>query len=92
MENYSDEDSLVSLDQKFNETHFLYLLSFNLIYFSSLLQCIEEIESINERNQMFYVEVIRNLAEFVVYSEKFKKNYFDIFCERNTLENFSRVL
>ncbi len=33
---------------------------------------------------MFYVEVIRTLSEFVVYSEKFKKNYFDIYCERNT--------
>lgn len=41
---------------------------------------------------MFYVEVIRNLAEFVVYSEKFKKNYFDIFCERNTLESFVNLL
>lgn len=41
---------------------------------------------------MFYVEVIRNLAEFVVYSEKFKKNYFDIFCERNTLECFGNIL
>lgn len=56
------------------------------------MQCIEEIGDIDERNQMFYVEVIRNLAEFVVYGEKFKKNYFDIFCERNTLESFSRVL
>ena len=59
---------------------------------SSLLQCLEDIIEITERNQMFYVEVVRNLAEFVVYSEKFKKNYFDIFCERNTLECFSRIL
>ena len=60
--------------------------------FRSLLSCIEEIQSIDERNQMFYVEVIRNLSEFIVYGEKFKKNYFDIFCERNTLESFSRIL
>ena len=53
---------------------------------------LEEIETIDERNQMFYVEVIRTLSEFVVYSEKFKKNYFDIFCERNTLECFVKIL
>lgn len=41
---------------------------------------------------MFFVEVVRTLSEFVVYSEKFKKNYFDIFCERNTLESFSKIL
>jgi hypothetical protein len=67
-------------------------ISFETFKNRSLLQCIEEIGDIDERNQMFYVEVIRNLAEFVVYGEKFKKNYFDIFCERNTLESFSCVL
>lgn len=36
--------------------------------------------------------MIRNLSEFIVYSEKYKKNYFDIFCERNTLENVTKVL
>ena len=47
---------------------------------------------------MFYVEVIRNLAEFVVYGEKYRKgdngeaNYFDIICERNTLERFQFIL
>jgi hypothetical protein len=41
---------------------------------------------------MFYVEVIRNLSEFIVYGEKFKKNYFDVFCERNTLESFVKIL
>ena len=41
---------------------------------------------------MFFVEVIRNLSEFVVYSEKFGKTYFDVFCERNTLESFLRIL
>ena len=68
------------------------LSPFSSSLFRSLLQCLEEIDKIDERNQMFYVEVIRTLAEFVVYSEKFKKNYFDIFCERNTLENFVQIL
>jgi hypothetical protein len=46
---------------------------------------------------MFYVEVIRNLAEFVIYGEKILKkqggiSYFDVLCERNTLERFSNIL
>ncbi|CDW77693.1 UNKNOWN [Stylonychia lemnae] len=81
MESFDNDDGQISLDQKYNEGHFM-----------SLLKCLEEIESLDERNQMFYVEVIRNLSEFVVYSEKFKKNYFDIFCERNTLESFVSIL
>jgi hypothetical protein len=48
---------------------------------------------------MFIVEVIRTLAEFVVYAEKYRKtghsqgsNYFDILKERTTFEHFSRIL
>ncbi len=46
---------------------------------------------------MFYVEVIRTMAEFVVYGEKYLKgqgmtNYFDLICERNTLERFQYIL
>lgn len=47
---------------------------------------------------MFYVEVIRNLAEFVIYGEKILKkkhggpSYFDVLCERNTLERFQYIL
>ena len=41
------------------------------------------------------MEVIRNLSEFVVYGEKFQQgvaNYFDVICERNTLERFQFIL
>lgn len=47
---------------------------------------------------MFYVEVIRTLAEFVVYTEKVKRqstatpNYFDKLCERDTFDQFSKIL
>ena len=65
----------------------------------ALLTSLEEITAypITERSQMFYVEVIRNLSEFVVYGEKYLRdttdsNYFDIICERNILEQFSSIL
>ena len=32
---------------------------------------------VNDYNQSSVVEKIRNLAEFLVYSEKFGKNYFE---------------
>lgn len=58
---------------------------------------------VTERNQMLYVEVIRNIAEFVVYGEKFLKqtkgnigggtlNYFDVLCERGTFDVLSQML
>jgi hypothetical protein len=69
------------------------------------LEDIELAHPITQRNQLFYVEVIRNIAEFVVYSEKFRKsgggttskgdgrqNYFDILCERNTFDVLSQIL
>ena len=41
---------------------------------------------------MFLVEVIRNLAEYVIFSEQNKRTYFDTFCERNMMEHFCRIL
>lgn len=55
-----------SLETKFNEAHF-----------NSILSCIEEITEINEKSQSLYVEVIRNLSEFVIYGERSEKNYFE---------------
>jgi hypothetical protein len=61
---------------------------------------LDEVEAytITERNQLFYVEVIRTLAEFVVYGEKLMQrglsqvSFFDILCERNTLQRFQTLL
>jgi len=55
-----------SLESKFNEAHF-----------NSILSCVEEITEINEKNQSLYVEVIRNLSEFVIFGERADKNYFE---------------
>ena len=39
------------------------------------------------------MEVVRNLAEFVIFSEQnLQGAFFDIFCERNMLEHFGRLL
>lgn len=46
----------------------------------------------NEETEKAYVEVIRNLSEFIVYGEKNEKNYFEQFCEMNILEHFARIL
>jgi hypothetical protein len=56
------------------------------------LDSIDDIKDIDERNQHFLVEVIRNLSEFLVYGEKYNKCYFDVFCERHTLESFTKIL
>lgn len=47
---------------------------------------------ISHRNEHFYVEIIRNLAEYIIFSEQNKLNYFDLFCEHNMMEHFIRVL
>jgi hypothetical protein len=38
------------------------------------------------------VENIRNLAEYVVFSEKYQSNYFEILCEEDTFSHFLRFL
>jgi len=58
----------------------------------SLIQCVHEIQKVDEQNQHFYVEVVRHLSEFVVYGEKYHNVYFDVFCEKNTLDAFSHAL
>jgi len=58
----------------------------------SMITCIQEIKKIEEKNQQLYVEVIRNLSEYLIYGERHDLAYFDIFCEKNTLEAFSRTL
>ncbi|TNV84769.1 hypothetical protein FGO68_gene16079 [Halteria grandinella] len=90
-EQHSDDEKQ-TVESKYSEAKFM-----------ALLYCLEGIDqpkaAITERNQMFYVEVIRNLSEFVIYGEKIlrKQNpngtsYFDILCERNTLERFQYIL
>lgn len=60
--------------------------------FSQLIQCLESISEINYQNQQFYVEVIRNLAEYIIFSEQNRRTYFDLFCEKNMMEHFTRIL
>jgi hypothetical protein len=48
--------------------------------------------SINERNQSFVVEVIRNIAEYAVYSERYNKTFMDSLIENNVFGNFLKIL
>lgn len=47
---------------------------------------------ISSRNQFFMVEVIRSIAEYVVYGEKLGRSFMDTLIEKNTLQAFSMVL
>ena len=38
------------------------------------------------------VEIIRNIAEYAVYSEKFNKNFLDNLIERNVFRDFTSIL
>ena len=38
------------------------------------------------------VEIIRNIAEYAVYSEKFNKNFMDNLIEQNVFKNFASIL
>ena len=40
-------------------------------------------EALNEKNQYFIVEVIRNIAEYSVYSERFNRLFVETLIERN---------
>lgn len=57
-----------------------------------LIQCLEGVTEISHQSQQFYVEVIRNLAEYIIFSEQNKRTYFDLFCEKNMMEHFTRIL
>jgi hypothetical protein len=48
--------------------------------------------SVSERNQYFIVEVIRTLAEYVVFGEKLGKHHMDTLIERKTLSHLTRIL
>lgn len=49
-------------------------------------------EPADENEQMFFVEVIRNFSEYIIFSERYGRTYFDSFCEKNILQSFSRIL
>jgi hypothetical protein len=73
------------LSTKYSEANFLQLVT-----------CLEKATEINQRNQLFYVEVLRMLAEFVVYAEKYRKkiavNYFEKLRERGMFDTLGRLL
>ena len=60
----------------------------------ALISSLENISEIEENgSQLFLVEIVRQLAEYIIYSEQNKKGtYFEIFMERNMLENFTNLL
>jgi hypothetical protein len=67
-----------------------------------LIKCVEELceinkaqggkSALNSRNQHFIVEVIRNIAEYAVYSERFGQTFLETMIEQNCFNHFAEVL
>ena len=69
------EDQDGQILQKYSEEKFRVLL----VYF-------RDIQMITPSSDVFVVEKIRNLAEFLVFGEKYElSHYFDLFIEENIL-------
>ena len=50
------------------------------------------VEAITEYSQSHVVEAIRNMAEFVIYAEKYELNYFEIMTEEDSFNHLLRFL
>jgi protein CLEC16A len=48
--------------------------------------------ALNTRNQFFIVEVIRNIAEYAVYSEKYGQTFMETMIEENCFTHFTEIL
>ena len=57
-----------------------------------MVKALESVEAVTEKSQYFIVEIIRNLAEYLIYSEKFKRSYMDTLIERSGLTTFNKIL
>ena len=62
--------------------------------YRSLLAYFKDVQIVTKTNPSFIVEKIRDLAEFLIFAEKYGlSHYFDMLIEDNTLqEDFSRFL
>ena len=62
--------------------------------FKNLLIELEEIEDQEFKGQHINksIEIIRNLAEFLIYGSKEQNSYFELFIERNIFGIFTRIL
>eukprot|EP00916_Digyalum_oweni_P014417 GHVL01023655.1.p1 GENE.GHVL01023655.1~~GHVL01023655.1.p1 ORF type:complete len:820 (-),score=90.91 GHVL01023655.1:1565-4024(-) len=52
----------------------------------------DESEEINETNREGMVEIIRSIAEMMIWGDKNNDDFFDFFCEKNILSYFIRII
>jgi hypothetical protein len=45
------------------------------------------VQAITEVSQSYVVEAIRNMAEFVIFAEKYELNYFEIMTEEDSFSH-----
>lgn len=57
----------------------------------ALLDSLPAFESIDDRNRDSTIEILRQIAEVLVWGEQHNGGYFDIFCEQNVLSYFIRL-
>jgi len=57
-----------------------------------LMQWLRDQQTPSEYNHIYIVENIRSLTEFLIYGEKYGKDYFEQFIDENVLLDIARFL
>ena len=65
---------------------------FSLSHLRELHLKLEQNKHVNEKNVDFVVEVLRVIAEMVVYGDNKSEMLFDFFCEKNMMALFLEVM
>ena len=65
---------------------------FSLPFLKKLHQQLIENKSINEENEDIVIEILRIIAEMVVYGDSKSELLFDFFCEKNMLSLFLELM
>lgn len=64
-----------------------------LLYFRALFDALHAFDCIDERNRDAAVEILRQIAELLVWGERHRNEaFFDIFCEQNILSYFVDIV
>ncbi|KAL8449331.1 hypothetical protein Emed_003212 [Eimeria media] len=57
----------------------------------ALLDSLLSFQTIDNRNRDLAIEILRQIAEVLVWGEQHNRGYFDIFCEQNVLSYFVKL-
>ena len=65
---------------------------FSLKHLRKIYQQLFDNKSVNQANEDLVVEILRVLAEMVVYGDNNSELLFDFFCEKNMLSLFLEIM